>query len=94
MKQCPAPRALARELNHCGISARAPHQAFARGLAEGEPKLDPRHGADQSLVDVLDGLDEVGLSEDEIRRVRLVDPDRGELHGHLPAPAMDEQCIF
>jgi hypothetical protein len=26
----------------------------------------------------------------EIRRVRLVDPDRGELHGHLPAPAMDE----
>jgi hypothetical protein len=32
----------------------------------------------------------MGLSEDEIRRVRLVDTDRRELHGHLLAPATDE----
>ena len=77
------------KLNHRGISAGASHQAFAGSLAEGEPKLDSRHGADQGLMDVFDGLDEMGLSEDEIRRVRLVDPDRSELHGHLLAPAMD-----
>jgi hypothetical protein len=41
-------------------------------------------------VDVFHGLDEMGLSEDEIRRVRLVDPDRSELHDRLLAPAMDE----
>jgi hypothetical protein len=35
--------------------------------------LDPP--ADQGLVDFFDGLDEMCLSEDEIRRVRLVDPD-------------------
>jgi hypothetical protein len=45
-------------------------------------------------VDVFDGLDEMGLSEDEIRRVRLVDPDRSELHGRLLAPAMDECRSF
>jgi hypothetical protein len=47
----------------------------AGSLAEGEPKLDSRHGTDQGLVDVFHGLDEVGLSEDEIRRIRLVDPE-------------------
>jgi hypothetical protein len=45
-------------------------------------------------MDVFDGLDEMGLSEDEIRRVRLVDPNRSELHGHLLAPAMDECRSF
>src|SRR5271165_6944647 len=83
-------RVLLSKLNHRGISAGASHQAFAGSLAEGEPKLDSRHGADQGLVDVFDGLNEMGLSEDEIRRVRLVDPNRSELHGHLLAPATDE----
>jgi hypothetical protein len=32
----------------------------------------------------------MGLSEDEIRRVRLVDPNRNQPHGRLLAPAMDE----
>jgi hypothetical protein len=50
--------------------------------------------ADQGLVDVFDGLDEMGLTEDEIRRVRLVYPDRSELHGHLLAPAVDECRSF
>ena len=45
-------------------------------------------------MDVFDGLDEMGLSEDEIRRVRLVDPDRSELHGRLLALAMDECRSF
>src|SRR5271166_4727963 len=83
-------RVFLSKLNHRDIGAGASHQAFAGSLAEGEPKFDSRHGADQGLVDVFDGLDEMGLSEDEIRRVRLVDPDRSELHGHLLAPAMDE----
>src|SRR6516165_6367969 len=78
---------LLSKLNHRGISAGASHQAFTGSLTEGEPKLDSRHGADQGLVDVFDGLDEMGLSEDEIRRVRLVDSNRSELHGHLLAPA-------
>jgi hypothetical protein len=50
--------------------------------------------ADQGLVDVFDGLDEMGLTEDEIRRVRLVDPNRSELHGHLLAPAVGECGSF
>src|SRR5208282_6388750 len=64
-------RVFLSKLNHRGVSAGASHQAFAGSLAEGEPKLDSRHGADQGLVDVFDGLDEMGLSEDEIRRSGL-----------------------
>jgi hypothetical protein len=87
-------RVLLSKLNHRGISAGASHQAFAGRLAESEPKLDSGHSADQGLVNVFDGLDEMGLSEDEIRRVRLVDPDRSELHGHLLGPGMDECRSF
>jgi hypothetical protein len=50
-------------LNHRRIGARAPHKAFAGGLAEGETKLYTRHSADQGLVDILDGLDEMRLPE-------------------------------
>jgi hypothetical protein len=34
-------------------------------------------------MDVLDRLNEVSLSEDKVRRVRLVDPNRGKLHSSL-----------
>src|SRR5262245_1379220 len=37
---------------------------------------DPRHGGDQGLVHVLDGLDEMGLAEDQVGRLWLVDLDR------------------
>ena len=69
-------RVLLSKLNHRCVTAGASHQAFAGSLAEGEPKLESRDRADQGLVDVFDGLDEMCLSEDEIRRVRLVDPDQ------------------
>ena len=82
-------RVLPSKLNHRGVRAGASHQAFSGGFAEGEPKLDPRHGAHQGLMDVFNRLDEMGLSENEIRCVRLVDPNRSQLHGLLPSGVIE-----
>jgi hypothetical protein len=51
-----------------------------RGFAEGQAKLDARNARHQRFVEVLDGLDEVRLTEDEVGRFRLVDRYRDELH--------------
>ena len=76
MKQCPAPMrrgVLLSQFDHRGVGAGAADQAFAGRLAEGQAELDARHGGDQGLVDVLDRLDEMGLAQDEVRSLRLVD---------------------
>lgn len=61
----------------------------ARGLTltPATPELDPRHGGDQRLVDVLDRLDKVRLAEDEVGVVGLLDLDRDELHDRCSALA-------
>src|SRR5262245_58724173 len=76
-------RVLLRQLDHRGVGARASHQAFAGGFAESDAEPDSRHRADQSFLDVLDGFEEMRLTEDKIRRVWLVDFDRSELHVDL-----------
>ena len=68
------------QFDHRLIRARPADQALARGFAEGEPELDAGHRTDQSLVDVFDGLDEMGLPEDEVDLLGLLDPHRDELH--------------
>jgi hypothetical protein len=42
-------------------------------------------GPHQSLVQVLHGLDEVGLAEDEVQLFGLVDPDQEKLQRDLLA---------
>jgi len=68
------------KFNHQGIGARPSNQAFARGFTKGHAKLDTWHGIYQRFVDVLDGLDEVRLTQNEIRIIRLFDFQRDELH--------------
>ncbi|MNP41067.1 hypothetical protein D3C76_1347480 [compost metagenome] len=68
------------KFNHGGIGAGPSHQTFSRGLAKGHAKTDTRHGIDQCFVDILDRLDEVRLTQDEVRIFRLFDFQRDELH--------------
>src|SRR5207245_8534292 len=49
-------------------------------------ELDPGDGPDERLVNVLGRLDEVGLTEDHVQRVRVLDGDEFRLDRH-------RQCI-
>ncbi len=73
-------RVVPGQFDHGRVGARPSHQALARCLAEGQAELDARHGPHQGFVEILDGLDEVRLPEDEIDRLGLVDFDCRELH--------------
>jgi hypothetical protein len=52
-------------------------------LAEGDAELHVRGDGDDGLVEVLDRLDEMGLAEDEVHVLRLVDGDGLDVHGAL-----------
>src|SRR5208283_5191932 len=54
------------------------------GLAEGQPEADARNRADQRLVDIFHGLDEMRLAEDEVGGIGLDDGHHGEFHGCAP----------
>ncbi|MNG10335.1 hypothetical protein D3C84_937950 [compost metagenome] len=68
------------QFDHGGIGAGPAHHAFARGFAKSHAEADAWHCVDQRFVNVLDGFDEVGLAQNEIRVLRLVDFLRDELH--------------
>ena len=70
------------QLNHGRVRAGPTHEAFAGRLAKGHAELDAGDGADQRLVEVLHGLDEMGLAEDEVDGLRLLDLDCGEFDFH------------
>jgi hypothetical protein len=53
----------------------APHEPCPGGLAEGQPEPDVRVRADQRLVQVLDGLDEVRLPDQDGGVLGLADSD-------------------
>jgi len=59
-------RILSRELLEAGVSAGPAHQTLARRFAECEPEADSRNCRHQHLVNVLDGLDEVSLAQNEV----------------------------
>jgi hypothetical protein len=68
-------RVLLRQVNHGRIGTAPTDKAFTRRLAKRQPELYPRHRRDQCLMDILDRLDEMALTKDEISRPRFFDPD-------------------
>src|SRR5438093_8912044 len=72
-----------REVDQLGVVAAPPDEAGTRRLAERQPEPQPRRGLRERLVEVLHGLDEVGVAEDEVLVLGLVDPDGRELHANL-----------
>jgi len=73
-------RVLLRQVDHGRIGATPTDKAFTGRLAKRQPELDPRHRRDQRLMDILDGLDEMALAEDEIRRPWFFDLDGNKFH--------------
>src|SRR3989475_8282266 len=59
-----------------------PDQAGPRRLAERDAEMDAWNGTDEGFVDVLRGLDEVGLAEDHIQGARVLDRDELRVHRH------------
>src|SRR5256885_14620027 len=59
-----------------------PDQAGPRRLAERDAEMDAGNGTDEGFVDVLRGLDEVGLAEDHIQGARVLDRDELRVHRH------------
>src|SRR5256886_6816539 len=59
-----------------------PDQAGPRSLAERDAEMDAWNGTDEGFVDVLRGLDEVGLAEDHIQGARVLDRDELRVHRH------------
>jgi hypothetical protein len=68
------------ELDEVGLVACSPHEAWPGRLAEGDPEPQVRRAAGKRTEEILDGLDEVGLSEHDVEIVRLVDSNGRKLH--------------
>ena len=62
------------------VVAGAAHQAWAGRFTEREAKVSLRARADDCLVQVLNGLDEVALPEDDVQPFRIVNWDHQQLH--------------
>src|SRR5512143_646028 len=71
------------DLDQGGVVPGVADQGQSRRFAEGDAELHLRRRRDDGLVEVLDGLDEMGLAEDEIHVLGLVDGDDLEIHGSL-----------
>lgn len=69
-----------RQVLQLPVRTRPAHQAFSRCLAEGQAELDAWNARHQRLMNVLDTLDEMGLSQDEVDCFWLVDSHSDELH--------------
>jgi hypothetical protein len=70
--------------HHARIGAGPANQALAGRLAEGQPKLDARHGGNQCLMNILHRLDEVRLAQNEVGIIGLFDLHDEKLHGSSP----------
>ena len=71
------------QLDETVVVAGAAHEARTRGLAERDTEPEVRAHSDQGLVHVLDGLDEVGLSDDHVHVVGFVDRHDLQIHDGL-----------
>ena len=76
-------RVLLRESDERVIVTLGSDQARAARLAESDSELDAHARLNESLVDVLDRLDEVGLAEDEVQLLRILDLNELELNRHF-----------
>src|SRR2546422_7779479 len=74
------------ELLQAVIVAFDPDERRPGRFTESNPEFDPGDGSDERLVNILGRLDEVGLSEDYVQAVRVVDGDEFRLDRH-------RQCI-
>ena len=75
-----------RELDEGVVVAGTPDEARPRRLTERHPEAQDRAGADKGLVEVLNGLDEVGLPNEDVQVVGLLNKDSRQLHVQiLPA---------
>ena len=75
-----------RELDEGVVVAGTPDEARPRRLTERHPEAQDRAGADKGLVEVLHGLDEVGLPNEDVQVVGLLNKDGLQLHVQiLPA---------
>jgi hypothetical protein len=75
-----APAFATARVDELRVIARAPDQAGVRGFAEGQPEPKVCSGLDESLMQVFHGLDEVGMPEDEVQGLGLLDSDCPQLH--------------
>src|ERR1019366_2774015 len=73
-----------RRMLQRGVGAGAPNQAWSRCLAERQPELDSRDRLRESLVNVLDGFDEVRRSDDHVGVRGFRDFDDTQLHSACP----------
>jgi len=74
-------RVLFCQCHQLRVRAAGAHQTGSRRLAEGQAETDPRDGAHQCLVQILDRLDKVGLAKDDIGALRLGNGHKVEFHG-------------
>jgi hypothetical protein len=63
-------RHLDRGLLQFGVVAVRARQAGSGSLVEGDPEFDPRRLIDQRFIDIFHGLDEMALTEDNVRVLR------------------------
>src|SRR5262249_2699257 len=73
-------RIAARQFLQIPVRTGPAYQALSRCLAECQAELDSRDARHQRLVNVLDTLDEVGLPQYEVDRIRLIDSYGKQLH--------------
>jgi hypothetical protein len=57
------------------IGAAPTDQTLAGGLAKGKPEFDAGDTADQGLVDIFYGFNEMRLTQDKIHRFWFLDPN-------------------
>src|SRR5437667_1226662 len=84
MKKWPAPteRILRGKCLQSVVVPLNTHEARPRGLAKRDAELDPGDGPDEGFVDVLRGLDEVGLPEDHVEPAWILNRDQFRVHLH------------
>ena len=57
------------------------HQADIGGFTEGDAELGAGNRVDDGFLNIFHGFDEVGLSQDEIELIGIVDRDGFHFHG-------------
>src|SRR5919206_3958091 len=61
------------QLDHGLICSRPADETFSRRLTEGQPKFDAWYRVHQRFVNILHGLDEMGLTENKVGGFRFFD---------------------
>src|SRR5215217_6280540 len=79
------------QLDHGFIRTRPANETFSRRLTKRQPKFDAWYSIHECFVNILDRLDEMGLSQNKIDGFRLFDGYSLDFHGLSPTVAL---CNF